>query len=92
MATDRDAPATQARWARKREYILSKKNVPCADCGGRFPTYCMDFHHIDEDTKPAMGHRSLKNYMKDLSIKRIDEEVSKCVVICANCHRIRHHS
>lgn len=73
------------------EYIESKKRVPCMDCGGEFPEYCMDFHHLDEETKPGVGNKSIKHYLKDYSRKVIDEELAKCVLVCANCHRIRHH-
>ena len=83
-------PVRAARWAERIEYINSKKRVPCADCGGEFPEYCMDFHHIVD--KPYLNRVSIKNYLKDRSVKRIDEELDKCVVVCANCHRIRHHS
>ena len=83
----------EKRWNERREYIISKKNVPCADCGGTFPNYCMDFHHIDEDTKHrGIGRKPFIDKMKQFSIKTIDEEIAKCVVVCANCHRIRHHS
>ena len=81
------------RHAERQEYIRSKKNVPCMDCGNVFPDYCMDFHHIEEDTKnPIIGRNSFIDRMKKCSIKTIDEEISKCVIICACCHRIRHHS
>jgi hypothetical protein len=85
--------ARQKRWESRREYIISKKNIPCMDCGGTFPDYCMDFHHLDEDTKhEAIGRKSFIETMKKCSIKKIDEEIAKCVLVCANCHRIRHHS
>ena len=72
---------------KKREYIDSKKNVPCADCGNSYPTKVMDFHHRNESEKDLFFESSR---MKLWSIKRIDEELDKCVVLCANCHRIRH--
>ena len=86
----------QTRHKKRWEYIQSKKNVPCADCGNSFPNVCMDFHHTNEETK----EQSLKGYnkssmamrMKKWSIKKIDEELNKCVVLCACCHRIRHFS
>ena len=82
--------------AERLEYILSKKRVPCADCGNSFPEYCMDFHHIDEKTKdPALkktNRQSMSGWMQRWSMKRINEELDKCVVVCACCHRIRHQS
>ena len=75
------------------EYILSKKRIPCADCGRSFPEVCMDFHHLDEKTKENSLKKkktALSTRMRRWGKKRIDEELEKCVVICANCHRIRH--
>jgi hypothetical protein len=82
------------RLQERSEYIRSKKtDVPCHDCGGKFPPYCMDFHHLNEGTKHyALKHRSFVDKMSTCSIKRIDEELSKCVIVCANCHRIRHNT
>ena len=42
-------------------------------------------HHIDESKKDPCF-----NNMKSWAIKRIDVELDKCVVLCANCHRVRH--
>jgi hypothetical protein len=83
-------PVRQARWDRNLEYIDSRRDVPCYDCGGRFPLVCMDLHHIDESIKGKFYGSSIKNTLKDRSRKRIDEELDKCVVLCANCHRVRH--
>jgi hypothetical protein len=87
--------ARRLRRKKHKEYILEKKQVPCQDCGGIFPEYCMDFHHLDEKSKS----QSLKNEQKSFTNiacrwgkNKIDEELEKCVVLCANCHRIRHHN
>jgi len=80
---------------KKKEYIRSKKRVPCHDCGQSFPEYCMDFHHIDEEEKAPqlknIQNPSFSTYLSRWSIQRIDEEINKCVILCACCHRIRHH-
>ena len=83
-------PARKARYDRNIAYIDSKRNVPCHDCGGTFPLVCMDLHHIEEGTKMNLYGTSIKNALKTMSRQRIDEELNKCVVLCACCHRIRH--
>lgn len=69
-----------------RELVNSHKNVPCTDCGQRFPLICMDFDHLGaepkEDEISTMVHRLT-------SEKRILAEIAKCEVVCSNCHRVR---
>ena len=88
--------ARQRRHQQRKEYLKSKKRVPCADCGNTFPEVCMDFHHIDKDTKDealkGYNKNSMVVNMRRWSIDRIDAELSTCVVLCACCHRLRHAS
>lgn len=75
---------TNGRKAKIREWIRLLKDVPCKDCSGRFPPECMDFDHRDP-TQKTKGIASMTCW----SVERIMEEVDKCDIICANCHRIR---
>ena len=58
----------------------------CSDCGGTFPVCCYDFHHIDPETKSFEIAPRL-----DGNMETIMEEAKKCIMICSNCHRIRHY-
>jgi len=79
----------KVRRAQRIEYIKSKKDVPCKDCGVSYPGPVMEFHHLDPNTKDSnFGLRQMKCW----SVQRIDQELSNCVVLCANCHRMRHLS
>lgn len=69
---------------RKKGYIRTKKERPCMDCGGIFPYYVMDFDHRDMGTKVKE-----MNKMYNESWEAIAEELKKCDVVCANCHRMR---
>ena len=68
-----------------REFVISKKeNNPCADCGIKYPHYVMDFDHLrDKEFDIAHAMRSL------ISKDRIILEISKCELVCSNCHRER---
>ena len=79
-----------------RDYIRQRRNKrkalfveelggACSDCGNTYPLACYDFHHIDESTKSFEIAPAL-----DRNINMIREEVQKCVLLCSNCHRIRH--
>lgn len=70
--------------AKKAEYIRQAKNRPCADCGGLFPSYVMDFDHLDGTEKYKQVSKLTAH-----SWQRIKDEIAKCEVVCANCHRIR---
>lgn len=59
-----------------------KEGKPCFSCGGFFHPCALDFHHMDAGTKLTSLS---KLYGKKQ--RRIDEEVEKCVLLCANCHR-----
>lgn len=71
---------------RQLEYIRSQKNKPCVDCKVSYPFYVMDFDHRDGESKSFnVGDM----HRLSASKKRIDEEIAKCDLVCANCHRIR---
>lgn len=70
----------------KRKMIQELKKVPCADCGGVFPPYCMDFDHRNPDDK-ELNIAKVYAYGKE----RLLAEIKKCDIVCSNCHRIRTH-
>lgn len=57
-----------------------KEENPCKDCNQHFPYYVMDFDHI--------GYKDF-NVSRVKGLKATLKEISKCEVVCANCHRIR---
>lgn len=71
------------RQAAGREFINTFKSKPCMDCGGSFPPHVMDFDHVRGEKVSNIGE------MGNYSFDSIKEEISKCDLICANCHRIR---
>ena len=58
----------------------------CNDCGESFPDCVYDFHHTQDDKEGCVGNMTHNCRPWDV----IKEEVDKCVMLCANCHRIRH--
>lgn len=76
--------------ARRREWINSLKYSPCADCGIQYPPYVMDFDHLPEYNKGFAISEALGS--KKISKARVLEEINKCQLVCANCHRIRSHN
>ena len=81
MSAKKEAKDRHAR--KKLELMRSHKEVPCADCGGVFPPYVMDFDHVTGE-KELNVSRALR-----VSVARMLAEIAKCEVVCSNCHRIR---
>ena len=77
---------TKLRRVNNKRLINSLKDVPCMDCGKKYPHYVMDFDHRDGNLKDATLTEACRNHW---SVKRIMKEVAKCDVVCANCHRER---
>jgi hypothetical protein len=69
---------------RRREWLNDMKSVPCADCDQTFPPICMDFDHIEEKSFDIAYAVVTSRRWSDIL-----EEVEKCELVCANCHRIR---
>jgi hypothetical protein len=76
---------TKNRSLEIRELVKSAKNKPCVDCGKEYPYYVMDFDHIKGDKKFNLSVAASKS----TSLKRVQEEIDKCEVVCSNCHRER---
>jgi hypothetical protein len=65
-----------------REFIdFYKAEHGCIICGEKDPAV-LDFHHID----PTQKVNNVA-YLKYRSLSKVVEELSKCVVVCANDHR-----
>lgn len=71
----------------KREIIRAAKDRPCMDCLGSYPTWVMDFDHREGEVKLGNIGTSAYQWGK----KKLFDEIAKCDVVCANCHRIRTH-
>lgn len=61
-----------------------KAKLGCADCGIT-DTRALDFHHLG-----AKSFSISAGVMAGLSTRLLKEEIKKCVVLCANHHRIQH--
>jgi len=70
-----------------REFLQQQKiGLACKRCGNS-DFRVLDFHHLDKDGKEgSLGKAVSENWSK----KRILQEIAKCEVLCANCHRILH--
>jgi hypothetical protein len=89
----KDNKKSYADYVKKRKkelkdwYLDYKSNLSCEKCGENHPAV-LDFHHINSNEKDfsigtAMGVGN--------SIETILKEISKCMILCSNCHRKLHY-
>ena len=69
-----------------RDFLIDKKNRPCQDCGKIYPCYVMDFDHKQGEIKEKEIARMVAGGWSKL---KVEKEIRKCDLVCANCHRIR---
>jgi hypothetical protein len=73
--------------AEAQQYIWDYLTAhPCVDCGESNPVV-LEFDHVRGKKRMAVANMARQGY----SIGAIEEEIAKCVVRCANCHRIKTH-
>lgn len=86
-----DRPGYLSHFVSERRRKLKRMAVElkggrCQICGYNKCIGAMDFHHVDEEKKSFdLSSRGLTR-----SWARIEEEIKKCVLVCANCHREIH--
>lgn len=80
------SPGAKLRRALKRQAKADfvnefKSSKGCSLCGWNKFSEGLDLHHIKGTKEFSLGHARNK------SIEKIREELNKCVVVCATCHR-----
>ena len=70
---------------RLRAHIREKKDRPCTDCGVKYPYYVMQFDHL------ADKQYNIASLVTSNNLAKLDAEIAKCEVVCANCHAERTH-
>lgn len=63
-----------------------KNTLKCENCAETHPA-CLEFHHIN----PAEKKFSIGRMKDFMSWRLLKEEIAKCRVLCANCHRKEHY-
>tara|TARA_R100000656_G_C3852665_1_gene107940 strand:+ start:78 stop:491 length:414 start_codon:yes stop_codon:yes gene_type:complete len=58
----------------------------CAHCGYKNEPVALDFHHTDRANKFLAVSSYWRTSM--IQFKKIKKEWEKCIVLCANCHRL----
>lgn len=63
-----------------------KQDKCCSQCGESHPA-TFDFHHTEDNKEINIANALNLGW----SIERIKKEISKCIILCSNCHRKHHY-
>lgn len=71
----------------RKEYLTRiKSEVGCENCGYNKCSKSLDFHHKYQNKELSLVTLASNGHI----YSTIDEELKKCIVLCANCHRAHH--
>ena len=65
--------------------MVEKLGGKCKMCQGIFPPSVFDFHHTENKVE------DISTMFNNKSKQALLAELKKCILLCANCHRIHHH-
>ena len=71
---------------RAKEIGVEKLGGKCRKCGID-KSYLLDFHHRD----PREKEGELSDFSKGYELEKFFNELDKCDLLCANCHREFHY-
>jgi 5-methylcytosine-specific restriction endonuclease McrA len=64
--------------------VIEEMGGKCLLCGLKYHPDVYDFHHIfDKDS-------NVSDLLHHFKLWELSVELSKCVLLCANCHRAEH--
>lgn len=71
---------------KRKEQAIEYLGGCCQKCQQKFHPAVYEFHHVEPLTKDRDPSKMLL-----LSWVKIQAELDKCVLLCANCHRLTHY-
>lgn len=79
--------AKKALIERNKALVAGVRSKGCSICGYNKCQEALDFHHLDSSIKDI----GIKDAVRQKGTEKLKEEIAKCIVVCANCHREIHH-
>lgn len=68
--------------------MIDMKGGKCEVCGYDKNIAALDFHHLNPEEK---GFQLDARHLSNTNYKKLKEELDKCILVCANCHREIHN-
>lgn len=82
----RHAEQARNRNRLRKQMAIEYKGGKCSSCNKIYPDAVFEFHHLDPREKDLNPCHAMQRSWKNLK-----KELDKCIMLCANCHRILHH-
>lgn len=79
-ASEHEARDLRRQWT----FVHKRESDGCERCDAADPV-CLDFHHTGNKTKEVSHLISFGH-----SLSKIRQEIQRCRLLCANCHRVEH--
>jgi len=70
-----------------KEHLIKKLGDVCFICKQVYSWYVYDFHHLNPKEKEYNI-----SYLYRQPQEILDQELAKCILVCANCHREIHYA
>lgn len=77
--------ATSKRRKKLKQLGVEFLGGRCIRCGYNKCIDALDFHHPNDDKSFGIADKGVTR-----SWKKLKEELTKCILLCANCHREEH--
>ncbi len=74
------------RYQYSKDEAVNYKGGKCLNCGFNAYYGALEFHHLDPKKKDSKISRMSNRKLTD----ELKQELDKCVLLCANCHRMAH--
>ena len=82
MSTYQNVKNSRQRLKARLVYIMGEK---CCICGYNKCVTALEFHHINPQEKEFTLSTNA-----NIGFEKAKEEIKKCILVCANCHREIH--
>jgi hypothetical protein len=76
------------RAIQRKKDLVNKLGGKCSKCDYNKNLAALDFHHLDPSKKETPMNLS---FLLKMNWEKCLKEVSKCILLCANCHREHHN-
>jgi NAD-dependent dihydropyrimidine dehydrogenase PreA subunit len=79
-----------ARRIRRKKLAIEFMGGKCEMCEKSYPHYVYEFHHVvPTGNRRQTGRRSIGTLLVG-RWATVEKELKKCILLCANCHKVIH--